>query len=206
MAAGLGYIEFATGDILTAAAANGYLASQTVMVFASSSARSSAITSPQEGMMSYLKDTNSVEYYSGSVWTAVGGGGGGKILQVVQGTYATTVSTSSTSYVTTNLNATITPSATTSKILVIYSLLASNTTDQTRTTIYRGTVGSGTNLGSTNGFATTKNQNTAASSFLDSPSTTSATTYTIAGKVDSGTVYFFDGNTTGTIILMEVGA
>jgi hypothetical protein len=73
MAAGLGYIEFATGDILTAAAANGYLASQTVMVFASSAARTSAITSPQEGMMSYLKDTNSVEYYSGSAWIAVGG-------------------------------------------------------------------------------------------------------------------------------------
>jgi hypothetical protein len=76
MAAGLGFIEFATGDILTAASANGYLASQTVMVFASSAARSSAITSPQEGMFSYLKDTNATEYYSGSAWTALGGGGG----------------------------------------------------------------------------------------------------------------------------------
>lgn len=73
MAAGLGYIEFATGDILTAAVANGYLASQTVMVFADASARSTAITSPQEGMMSYLKDTNATEYYSGSAWVAVGG-------------------------------------------------------------------------------------------------------------------------------------
>ena len=73
MAAGLGYIEFATGDILTAAAANGYLASQTVMVFASSAARASAITSPQEGMFSYLKDTNATEYYSGSAWVALGG-------------------------------------------------------------------------------------------------------------------------------------
>lgn len=75
MAAGQGYIEFATGDVLTAATANGYLASQVVMVFASASARTSAIASPQEGMISYLKDTNSVEYYSGSAWTAVGGGG-----------------------------------------------------------------------------------------------------------------------------------
>ena len=58
MAAGLGYIEFSTGDILTAAAANGYLASQTVMVFASSAARASAITSPQEGMFTFLKDTD----------------------------------------------------------------------------------------------------------------------------------------------------
>jgi hypothetical protein len=79
MAAGLGYIEFATGDILTAAAANGYLASQTVMVFASASARTSAITSPQEGMMSYLKDTNATEYYSGSAWVALGGGSSGAL-------------------------------------------------------------------------------------------------------------------------------
>lgn len=72
MAAGQGYIEFATGDVLTAAAANGYLASQVVMVFASAAARTSAIASPQEGMISYLKDTNATEYYSGSAWVAVG--------------------------------------------------------------------------------------------------------------------------------------
>jgi hypothetical protein len=76
MAAGLGFIEFATGDILTAASANGYLASQTVMVFASSAARASAITSPQEGMVTYLKDTNAIEYYSGSAYVAVGGSSG----------------------------------------------------------------------------------------------------------------------------------
>ena len=75
MAAGLGYIEFTTGDVLTAASANGYLASQVVMVFASATARTSAIASPQEGMISYLKDTNSTEYYSGSAWVAIGGGG-----------------------------------------------------------------------------------------------------------------------------------
>ena len=75
MAAGLGYIEFTTGDVLTAASANGYLASQVVMVFASAAARTSAIASPQEGMISYLKDTNATEYYSGSAWVAIGGGG-----------------------------------------------------------------------------------------------------------------------------------
>jgi hypothetical protein len=75
MAAGLGFKEFTTGDVLTAADANGYLASQVVMVFASAAARTSAIASPQEGMISYLKDTNSTEYYSGSAWVAIGGGG-----------------------------------------------------------------------------------------------------------------------------------
>lgn len=76
MAAGLGFIEFTTGDILTAAAANGYLASQTVMVFADAAARTAAITSAQEGMFSYLKDTNATEYYTGSAWAAIGGASG----------------------------------------------------------------------------------------------------------------------------------
>ena len=73
MAAGLGYKEFLTGDVLTAADANGYLASQVVMVFASSAARAAAITSPQEGMITYLKDTNSTEYYSGSAYVSIAG-------------------------------------------------------------------------------------------------------------------------------------
>jgi hypothetical protein len=73
MAAGLGFKEFTTGDVLTAADANGYLASQVVMVFASSAARTSAIASPQEGMISYLKDTDVTQYYSGSAWTTIGG-------------------------------------------------------------------------------------------------------------------------------------
>ena len=71
MAAGLGFKTFTTGEVLTAADVNGYLM-QGVLVFASSAARSAAITSPQEGQVSYLKDTNSTEYYTGSAWTALG--------------------------------------------------------------------------------------------------------------------------------------
>lgn len=93
MAAGLGFIEFATGDILTASAANGYLASQTVMVFANAAARTSAITSPQQGMVTFLKDTNAIEYYSGSAWVAVGSGSSGGMTLLS----TTTLSGSSTS-------------------------------------------------------------------------------------------------------------
>jgi hypothetical protein len=74
MAAGLGLKTFVTGDVLTAADTNGYLM-QGVWVFASAAARTAAVTSPQEGNMSYLKDTNSVEYYSGSAWVAVASSG-----------------------------------------------------------------------------------------------------------------------------------
>jgi hypothetical protein len=77
MAAGLGYKEFTTGDVLTAADANGYLASQVVMVFADAAARTAAITTPEEGMISFLKDTNATEYYSGAAWLAVGAVSGG---------------------------------------------------------------------------------------------------------------------------------
>lgn len=90
MAAGLGYIEFTTGDVLTAAQANGYLASQVVMVFANSAARTSAIASPQEGMISYLKDTNSTEYYSGSAWVAIGVASSGSYTTIASGTLSGT--------------------------------------------------------------------------------------------------------------------
>ena len=68
MAAGLGFKNFSSGEVLTAADVNGYLNSQTVMVFADATARTAAITSPQEGMFSYLKDTNVTQYYTGSAW------------------------------------------------------------------------------------------------------------------------------------------
>lgn len=72
MGAGSGFKTFVTGDVLTAADTNGYLM-QGVWVFASAAARDAAVTSPQEGNMCYLKDTDAVQSYSGSAWTAVGG-------------------------------------------------------------------------------------------------------------------------------------
>ena len=69
MAAGLGFKTFTTGEVLTAADTNGYLM-QGVLVFASSAARASAVTSPQEGQYSFLKDTDALEFYNGTAWTA----------------------------------------------------------------------------------------------------------------------------------------
>jgi hypothetical protein len=47
---------------------------QGVWTFASAAARDAAVTSPQEGNVCYLKDTDAVMTYSGSTWVAVGGG------------------------------------------------------------------------------------------------------------------------------------
>jgi hypothetical protein len=70
--AGAGYKNWATGAVLTSSDLNTYIADQVIFVFASSSARSSAISSPAEGMVSYLKDTNAIEYYDGSSWGGIG--------------------------------------------------------------------------------------------------------------------------------------
>ncbi len=40
-----------------------------VMVFNSVTDRSARLPSPQEGMLSYLKDNNTYEYYDGAAWT-----------------------------------------------------------------------------------------------------------------------------------------
>ncbi len=66
--AGAGFKVWATGDLVNASEFNTYIMEQTVMVFASSSARDSAISSPSEGMFAYLSDTNSLTFYNGSSW------------------------------------------------------------------------------------------------------------------------------------------
>jgi hypothetical protein len=73
---GLGRKTFTAGDILTAAQVQGYLQDQAIMVFAGTEARGTAITSPSEGMFTYLSDTNALEYYDGAAWQTVGAAGG----------------------------------------------------------------------------------------------------------------------------------
>jgi hypothetical protein len=68
MAAGLGFKDFQTGEVLTAADVDGYLM-QGIWVFANATARDAAVTSPQEGNFAFLKDTNTTTYYTGSAWT-----------------------------------------------------------------------------------------------------------------------------------------
>jgi hypothetical protein len=104
MAAGLGFKTFTTGEVLTAADTNGYLM-QGVLVFASSAARAASITSPQEGQYSYLKDTNSTEYYDGAAWIAAPIG---DITGVTAGVGITGGGTSGTVTITNDMATTIT--------------------------------------------------------------------------------------------------
>lgn len=73
--AGAGYKLFNTGDVLTAAQVNTYLQEQVVMVFANAAARTTALSGVlAEGMVSYLKDTDALEIYSGAAWVGYGSG------------------------------------------------------------------------------------------------------------------------------------
>jgi len=71
MTANAGYHAYATGDVLTAAQVQYNLQNQTVMYFATTSARTTALSAVTvEGMVTYIP-ANGLEYYNGTAWTTV---------------------------------------------------------------------------------------------------------------------------------------
>jgi hypothetical protein len=75
--AGAGALLFASGNVLTAAQVNTYLMDQTVMVFATTAARDAAFGGAgeptlAEGMLCYISDSNTILYYTGTTWSALG--------------------------------------------------------------------------------------------------------------------------------------
>ena len=155
---------------------------------------------------------------TGLKWAAVASG---KLLQVVQGTLTTSTSSTATTFTDTALSATITPSASTSKILIMFSHNAG---------LYR-TASSNFNLwikllrGATDLAVPGNNVDTiyfqpgktsttlefnhdASYMYLDSPATTSSITYKTQMKSDNSAITWRanTANTTSTMILMEIGA
>jgi hypothetical protein len=270
--AGAGYKLFSTGDVLSASDVNLYLQQQTVMVFASAAARTTALASVlAEGMVSYLKDTDLVEIYTGAAWVslddpnaiqnsivdakgdiisatadntparlAVGTNGqtlvadsststglkwatptgGGKVLQVVQGTLTSSFTTTSTSFTDSGLTVSITPTLATSKVMVFASLSdaaskagsgATNNYSQfnllrSSTQLQVTTIGT---FAYAAGGSTPEFYTNVAFSYLDSPATTSATTYKVQARSGTGGVTASIGGS-GTqicsIVVMEIGA
>jgi hypothetical protein len=106
----------------------------------------------------------------------------GNILQVVSATYATTVTSSSSTFADTGLTATITPTSSASKILVIVSQngcgkFTNNTYMFLRLLRGSTTLAEIERVGGANAGSTQAYWGASSLSFLDSPSTTSATTY-----------------------------
>ena len=67
-----GFREFVTGEVLTSANVNNFLMKQSVMVFATTAARTAALGAEvAEGMLSYNVAAQRLEFYDGTAWGAV---------------------------------------------------------------------------------------------------------------------------------------
>jgi hypothetical protein len=137
----------------------------------------------------------------------------GKVLQVVNATHNTETSTSSSSDIDTGLTASITPSSTSNKVLVNVVVAgvgkdSSNTYQSIK--LKRGsTTLAKIDEGAAYTATTASNRvGAVAASYLDSPSTTSATTYkaTFSSIAGSATVMVQDESSVSTITLMEIEA
>lgn len=140
----------------------------------------------------------------------------GAVLQVVQNTFSTSVGTSSTTYVDTGLTVSITPTSSTSKILVVVTALSSaagsqginsssswnivRNTTQLMETVQRTYSYAGGAAGIYTSLPT-------ASAFLDSPATTSTTTYKVQQKCNTAANAYINGDGgTSVITVMEIAA
>lgn len=175
-------------------------------------------TTPYTGQIIYETDTGYLRVWDGSAWDYLSqkqdysqGLGAGKILQVVNTTYGTITSSSSVTYADTNLAASITPSATSNKILCFVSMpirkSAGSSLNELNLRLMRGTTDllgvtgqlyTGTALEMRGGMSL---------SYLDSPSTTSSTTYKMQFANGTGaaevSVHAYGYS---TMTLMEVAA
>jgi len=187
------YKVFTNGSVLNASEINENLMNQSVMVFSNSTARAAALTAPVEGMLTWLQDTNKYENYNGTAWVALGSS---PILQVVSVTKTDVFTTTSTTFSNvTGLAVSITPSSASSKILIAGSVNVSSTSgvNGVHFRLARGSTGIalGDAAGSRN--RTYSGGNTIAAAmvssafnFLDSPATTSSTTYNVQLATNSG--------------------
>ena len=151
---------------------------------------------------------------TGLAWSTLSSG---KLLQVVYGSTGTSVTSTSNTYIDTGLTATITPSSITSKILVLVNQAGvyksgSSASEQVSLRLLRDATSVLTFARDLTYTGTTLELVSAQSTaYLDSPATTSATTYKTqfnsslnAGQVRVQVAY--GSVNTSTIILMEIGA
>lgn len=138
-----------------------------------------------------------------------------KILQVVGATDSTQRTTTSATFVTgsNTLSVAITPSSASNKVLVFATFFGGTSDSDTASSYFTLQRGS-TNLGGSNGMAGIESNFDGrmyvpvSLMFLDSPSTTSSTTYAVYMRADSGSTAYInpEGNVTASIIAVEVSA
>ena len=165
-----------------------------------------------------IGSTGNVLTVAGGVPTWAAPAGGGKVLQVVQGTKTSSTSTTSTTFVDTGLSVAITPTLNTSKIMVFVSHpfvftsrtgasdfnLSQYNLMRDSTQLIKTSIGVD-KYSATNGDFYTS----IAFSYLDSPATTSSTTYKTQFLVQNASVTnYFEASATyiHSIVAMEIGA
>ena len=192
---------FVAGEILTAADVNTNLMDQAVMVFDDDAARTTAIPTPSEGMVTYLKDTDAVEKFDGSAFVNVNTDSG-KILQVVSTVETTNFATSSSSFVAaTDYEVSITPIFATSNLVILMTAAFSQSTianpvSQLRkdaTLIFEETTHTIRGNGDGASFGI---------NFVESAGSTASRTYDLVCKTNSGTVTIQNG----VLVVFEVAA
>lgn len=218
---------FTAGQVLTAAQQN-QSARTGVPVFANTTARNDGFGGTgektlAEGQLCYVEGTG-LQTYNGTSWVTWGTAPSTSAVVQVKSTAKTdTFSTASTTYTDiTGLSVSITPTSASNKVLVMFTVNVANTSAYGRLQLVRGStaIAVGDAAGSriqassqfydANGGAQVIN----AITFLDSPATTSATTYKVQISTPSSTAYVnrsqddTDANTRtrtiSTITVMEV--
>ena len=135
----------------------------------------------------------------------------GSVLQVVHAIYATAVGSSSSTYADTGLTASITPTSTSSKVLVtIHQNGVDKRTNNTYVAIklLRGSsvISTLSLVAAATGTTTLNSVGSVSTEILDSPSSTSSVTYKtqFASTANTATAYVQMENVTSTITLMEI--
>ena len=156
-------------------------------------------TGPYEGQMIYETDTDMVAIWNGSAWRYIAATTptNGTVLQVASTTITGATSTSSSSFVDiSGLSVSITPKSSSSKIMVSATLMVSGaSTDDTFYNLVRGSTAIGQGTGASNNqtlyirMTDSLFPEVAHMQFLDSPSTTSSTTYKVQYRTRVGTLY-----------------
>lgn len=197
--AGTAVPVYASGQVLDAARLN--LTNCGVPVFSGTATRDAAFGGSgekvlAEGQLAYLEDADVVQYYTGSAWASVGPTTSG-VIQVKSTTKTDTFSMSSTTFAdVTGLTVSITPTSASNKVLIVASVVASQNfgTNNSFLRLARG----GTALGiadAAGGRIRAASPVNASNgdfpeglplSFLDSPATTSATTYSVQIAINAG--------------------
>ena len=169
-----------------------------------------AITNADVADVAASKLTGALPAISGAALTDLPGGG--KILQVILGEDTTETSMATSTFTDVGLSATITPTSTTSTILVMWNMQAKlteiNAGYGTRllrdsTAVYTGSTAYEIFMGSYSSAL----RGRADWKHIDSPASTSAITYKIQCRTQNNTLVFFnEANNQTQILLMEIGA